>query len=163
MKIDLGCGKKFHPGVTRVDMYPGNHPDIIADITKPIFELPDGCAEQVICHHVLEHLPEIEDWRLVMTEMARLLKKGGTFEIRVPHPSHDCAMIHGHVHVFTPTFWRDMRDQNWLDNVLVIDGIEECFDPEFLKDREKIGKPPEAMLRYLRNVYLETCVTGHKP
>ena len=163
MKIDLGCGKKMYEGFTRVDLYHGNYPDIVADISQPIPGLADGCAEHVICHHVLEHLPGIDQWRGVMMEIARLLQPKGTFEIRVPHPSCDDAMIHGHIHVLTPLFWMNMRDQNWLDSKLFIDNIEEVFHPQFLKDREVIGNPPEALYRYLRNVYFETCVTGHKP
>lgn len=163
MKIDLGCGKQAHEGFLRVDLYPGNRPDIVADITQPIPGLADGCAEHVICHHVLEHLHGIEDWRLVMTEIARLLHSKSTFEIRVPHPSHDDAMIYGHVHVLSPRFWTDMRDQNWLENLLIIDTIQESFDPRFLAERASLGNPPDALLRYLRNIYNETVITGHKP
>ncbi len=138
------------------------NPKICADITKPIPGLADGCAEYVSCLHVLEHLLG-DSYYAAMMEMARLLKSGGIFDIKVPHPSSDCAMVHGHIHVLTPQWWRQMRDDNWLRGKLIIDDITEVFDPEFLADREKIDGPPERLYRYLRNVYNETHVHGHKP
>lgn len=85
MKIDLGCGPMKREGFLGVDLCDANNPDIVADITRRIPGLDDGCADHVSCWHVLEHLPGL-GWKAAMLEMARLLRPGGTFEIRVPHP-----------------------------------------------------------------------------
>lgn len=72
-------------------------------------------------------------------------------------------MIEGHVHVYTPSWWRDMKKYDWLCGVLVVDAVTEVFDEQFLRERNDIDDPPDKILRYLRNVYFETLVTGHKP
>lgn len=162
-KIDLGCGTDRHDGYVRVDIDKSREPDICADIRFPIPGLADGCAEHVLCAHVLEHLPG-NNYLSVLNEITRLLRRGGTFEIRVPHPSSDCAMVHNHIHVHTPRWWHDMHRGNWLRGRLIIDDIQAHFDPQFLRDRERYPEHfPEALNHYLRNVYDETSVKGHKP
>lgn len=155
VKLDLGCGLICEPGHIGVD-WDGKPPVLKMDIRK--LELPDKYADHVRCSHALEHIPG-HDWRCVVSEIARVLKLGGTFEIKVPHPSHDCAMIQGHVHVFNPEWWRQWQRDNWFP-MLVIDSVEEVHSREWLEFKEK---PPEAYWKFLRNVYFETRVLGHKP
>lgn len=164
MKIDLGCGQKKLPDHIGVDLHAPNLPDIVADIRMPIPGLDPGCADHIACNHVLEHLRSNE-WLMVMIEIARLLKPAGTFEIRVPHPSHDCAMVHDHKHVFIPSFWRDCQEQNWLGGILLIDEVEEIEDPRYTDwvMRNSFYPLSEIPAIFLRNTHFETAVRGHKP
>jgi predicted SAM-dependent methyltransferase len=163
LKLDFGCGPKPHEGYVGVDIHPGNNPHVCADIRGPLPCFADNCASEIICFHVLEHIPS-DGFYPVMMEMARILEPGGTFEIRVPHPSHDCAMIQGHIHVYTPQWWRDMQEKDWLCGKLVIDKVEEVPEGQAVEDGMFDTRHfPESMRRYLRNLYFETVVNGHKP
>jgi len=161
LRIDLGCGKNKVEGCIGVDAYPGNEPDIVADIKFPIKELANECAEFVVCRHVLEHL-EVNEWQHVFNEICRLLEPGGRFEVRVPHPAYEDSMIHGHIHVLTPRFWHDADRGGWLGGV-VVDRVEETQNPECLEFCEARGLVFHEWARFLRNAYVETVVTGHKP
>lgn len=167
IKVDLGCGppNRKRPGYVGVDLHAPNNPDIVADIRHSISELPAGCASHVLCSHAFEHF-FIEEWRDILREMNRLLAIGGFFEVRVPHPSHDDAMIHGHFHVFTPRFWQDIKDgNNKIDVPLVIDDILEVVNPKAVECFKKQGAPSDVFdtwAPFLRNAYTETVVTGHK-
>jgi predicted SAM-dependent methyltransferase len=162
MNIDLGCGPKPREGYLGVDIFEGNNPQICADITRPIPGLANNCADRINCSHVLEHILG-NGVHAIFTEIARLLKPGGIFEIRVPHPASDIAMVQGHIHVFTPRWWHEAKRDDWFKGKVVIDTIEEILDPQFVQEYEALGRPPTIMNRYLRNVYIETFVVGHKP
>jgi len=161
LQIDLGCGTNKREGFLGVDMWPANEPDILSDIRTRIVELESGCADYVLCSHVLEHLG-VEEWRQVLQEIGRLLMPTGKFELRMPHPSHDDSMIHGHIHVMTPHFWRSVRDQGWTaKDGLVIERIEEVPNPaclEFCRNSVDF----ELWAPFLRNAYRETVVKGVK-
>jgi predicted SAM-dependent methyltransferase len=162
LKLDFGCGLHPRDGFVTIDNRPECNPKIVADVRGPI-PLPDGCASEILCSHVMEHLLG-DDYHLVMMEMHRLLEPGGTFVIHVPHPSSDCAMVQGHVHVMTPQWWRNMSNENWLCGKLIIDGITEVPDPQAVEDGMFDEKHvPVAMRRYFRNIYNETVIHGYKP
>lgn len=161
-RIDLGCGKNRADGCdTGVDIWHGNEPDIVADIRYRIQQLPDGCAEFVICRHVLEHLG-VNEAHLVLREIARLLEPGGRFEIRVPHPAYEDAMIHGHIHVLTPRFWRDGRDGGWFPGLEILE-IEETPNPACEAFCREYDFPFTPWASFLRNAYVETVVRGVRP
>jgi predicted SAM-dependent methyltransferase len=163
--VDLGCGHATGKGFLGVDNDPAVNPDIVADITKPVPGLEDGCAEFVICRHVLEHLP-YNSYFDVLMEIARLLKPGGTFDILVPHPAHENAMIHGHNFILTPYWWRQLRDYNWLNSKLIIDSIEEMPEGKAIEAGlfNADVDPVIAKLRpFLWNAYYQTIIRGHKP
>lgn len=160
MKIDLGCGTKKIPGFTGVDLWEGNNPDIVADIMMPIEGLAPGCADEVICWHVMEHLGN-EGWTHVFKEIRRLLIVGGKFEVRVPHPSSEDSMILGHIHVLTPLFWRRAQEGNWVKG-LRIEEVIEVPDKRCQEFCRRNGLLYDDWCFYLRNSFEETIVKGVK-
>jgi predicted SAM-dependent methyltransferase len=147
-----------------VDLHAPNEPDIVADIRYPIAGLTSSSVDHVSCNHVLEHMHQ-EDWRLVLREVARLLRSGGTFELRMPHPQSSDAMIHGHVHVMTPTFWRDVqsgRNKLDADTPLEITEIVEIENELCHKFADAQGIDFEAWAPFMFNAYTETVVRGWK-
>ncbi|RUL76741.1 class I SAM-dependent methyltransferase [Dyella choica] len=67
------------------DMY-GAMPHVFADGARLPF--PDGCFDGVVCLEVLEHVP---DPAIVVTQIGRVLKRGGRAWLSMPflYPLHD--------------------------------------------------------------------------
>lgn len=164
---DFGAGKCREAGVITVDADPANNPDIVSDITGDT-GIPAGSADEVRCNHVLEHIPWPRHFD-ALREICRVLKRGGRFVIKVPHPSHDSAMVPGHVHVLAPHYWRDIQraPKAYMGCDLVIDSIEEPLNVrgKIMTTPQRDGEPawkPEWALTAFRNVCDETVVTGHR-
>lgn len=77
VRLHLGCGSKLFDNYINVDgEYMSHHPDvIIQDISQP-FPLPDGCVDEILTVHVVEHLyrPQLV---AVLSEWRRILKDDG--------------------------------------------------------------------------------------
>lgn len=59
MKLDIGYGAGKAEGFVGIDIRDLPGVDIVADITKGV-DLPDGCAEEVLLSHVMEHIVECD-------------------------------------------------------------------------------------------------------
>ncbi len=81
VKIDIGAGARTNEGYIRLDVVPYFRPELMAALTTLPFARDS--VDQIICHHVLEHL-ERKDLIPAMNEMHRVLKPGGIAEIEVP-------------------------------------------------------------------------------
>jgi predicted SAM-dependent methyltransferase len=97
MKINVCSGRHVLDGWTNVDAVVSNHPkargkkpEILADMRS--IPLPDGCADELMCIHGIEHvLPwEAED---AVREWHRLLKVGGTLVIECPDLIKCCKNV----------------------------------------------------------------------
>lgn len=90
MKLNIGAGHRRIEGYTGVDITqrPG------ADIIAPAHEipLPDGCAEEVMAIHLLEHLFPW-DALTAVREWHRLLKPGGVLILELPNLRKCCENI----------------------------------------------------------------------
>jgi SAM-dependent methyltransferase len=162
LRIDLGCGTNKVEGCIGVDLHAPNSPDIVADIREPILGLATGCAEFVVCNHTLEHL-WLEEWRLVLREIYRLLEPKGKFEIRVPHPSCADALIHGHNFVLTPLFWRNIQNGKiGIWPLLKIDEVTERPNPQCMEFCERQNLKFVEWGPFLFDAFIETEVYGHK-
>jgi len=82
MKLHLGCGSRYIPGFTHVDIHPADHIDLVCGVDR-LPAIADGAAELVYACHVLEHFHR-RDTRRVLQEWYRVLKWGGTLRIAVP-------------------------------------------------------------------------------
>jgi SAM-dependent methyltransferase len=80
--LNLGCGRRFHPDWTNIDLIP-HGPGVIAhDLSRGI-PLPDESCEVVYHSHVLEHLRR-EHALPFLRECRRVLKPGCILRIAVP-------------------------------------------------------------------------------
>jgi SAM-dependent methyltransferase len=84
--IELGCGNhKKDKSSIGIDFIDNEHIDIIADINKGLGFLPDNSVDIIYSSHFLEHLGDLG---YIMTEIYRVLKKGGKNIGLVPHFSN---------------------------------------------------------------------------
>lgn len=97
MKINVCAGRHLLEGWVNVDAVVSTHPkakgkapEILADMRS--IPLPDGCADELMCIHGIEHvLPwEAED---AVREWHRLLKVGGTLIIECPDLIKCCKNV----------------------------------------------------------------------
>lgn len=82
LKLHLGCGKKFIPGFCHIDIIPGENIDYVSKIDKLTF-IDDNSVDLIYASHVLEHFGRWE-YKNVLKDWYRLLKKGGTLRLSVP-------------------------------------------------------------------------------
>ena len=91
MKLNIGSGAKRYPGYLNVDMDPGSNPDYIVNLEKDTFPFEDNSIDEVLAHHVLEHMGE--GFFHCIQELYRICKHGATISVKVPHPRHDTFLI----------------------------------------------------------------------
>lgn len=97
--LNLGCGFDKKPGWINVDAFAICEPDVVHDLNQFPYPWDDESVDGIQMIHVLEHL---DDWWYAFVECARILKPGGTFEIRVPDESSMTALTYrDHHHVFS--------------------------------------------------------------
>jgi SAM-dependent methyltransferase len=90
MKLNIGAGYKRFPGFLNVDSDKNCNPDYLVDLDDKNLVLPfdDNSVEEVIAHHILEHIGD--GYFRLLQELYRVCKSGATIDIRVPHPNHEC-------------------------------------------------------------------------
>jgi len=104
MKLNLGCGEVKHDGYINVDKYDIFEPDVVQDLEKFPWAFEDNSVDEIIMHHVLEHLGQTtEEYMNILAELHRICKPDATIEIFVPHPYHYTFIGDPtHVRVITP-------------------------------------------------------------
>lgn len=98
IKLDLCCGANKHgPDWFGMDILDLPGVDLVWDIIVTPWPLPDECVNVAVASHVLEHIPKtqviykdgrlqtINPFLMVMNEMWRVMKPGGSFAVAVPH------------------------------------------------------------------------------
>lgn len=66
VKLDIGCGANKIPGFLGLDARPLPNVDVVCDLEKFPWPLPDECASLAVSSHVLEHInPAKVDARVV--------------------------------------------------------------------------------------------------
>lgn len=89
MKLNLGCGYNKLPGYINVDHDPSCEPDIVADLEQPL-PFDDSSVDEIVLHHVLEHLgQDTKTYLNIWKEYYRILKDQGVIKITVPHWQHE--------------------------------------------------------------------------
>lgn len=88
MRINIGCGHHVLDGWVNVDATVNarapREPEILHDLVAGPIPLPDGCADEVMAIHVLEHFFEWEAREIVLPDWFRLLRRGGTLVLEMP-------------------------------------------------------------------------------
>lgn len=127
MKLNLGCGHWILPGYVNVDAAPsrlGQKPDVICDLRK-LTPFEDGCAEEVLAVHVIEHF-----WRwevvAVLREWMRVLKPGAPLILECPNLQSACEEFlrdpdaaSGPGPEGQRTMWVFYGDPRWQDPLMV--------------------------------------------
>lgn len=89
MKLNLGCGHNKLDGYINVDHDVNCNPDVIANL-EDVLPFEDGTVDEIMLHHVLEHLgQDAKTYLNIWKEFYRILKDQGEIKITVPHWSHD--------------------------------------------------------------------------
>jgi len=108
MKFNMGCGHNRKDGYVNVDASPVGDPDEVWDLDRTPWPWPDGCAEQVMFIHSLEHMgADAKVFLSIMQELYRIAAPGCEVLIHVPHPRHDNFINDPtHVRAITPQLLR---------------------------------------------------------
>jgi predicted SAM-dependent methyltransferase len=114
MKLNVGssCARGQYKRAEWInfDLNPQGRPNVVGDG----FQMPfrDNTFDEIHSVHVLEHLPR-DKWPLMLEEMFRTLKEGGTFYVEVPDFERQCmeflaTLEHGNrldVHLVRTGMW----------------------------------------------------------
>jgi SAM-dependent methyltransferase len=87
MKLNIGAGDTRYEGFLNCDYDDHCKPDYQFDLEHAVWPFADSTVDQVIAHHVLEHMGE--GYFHVMKELYRVCKHGAVIDIRVPHHRHN--------------------------------------------------------------------------
>jgi ubiquinone/menaquinone biosynthesis C-methylase UbiE len=172
MKINIGAGDQKIEGFISVDYDSNCNPDYVVNIEKDPLPFPDNSVDQVIIHHVLEHLGE--GYFHFLQELYRVCRHGAMIDILVPHPRHDYYLndpthrrpitVEG-MWLFSKKYNEVCRQQNARASRLadyfgvdfeVVDSGE-IPDPRYAKMFE--GQPADSVRAYLpqhNNIIMET-------
>lgn len=92
-RLNLGCGNDYREGWVNADISTDIRTDAIVNVFAPPYPFADNEFDHVLVSHILEHVPHVlpgtdgakNGLILVIEEIWRILKPGGTVEVRVPH------------------------------------------------------------------------------
>jgi hypothetical protein len=87
LKLNIGAGYKKYSGFLNVDADKNCKPDILMDFESDKIPLDDNSVEQIIAHHILEHVGL--GFFHLMKEIYRVSRHGAMVDIRVPHHFHE--------------------------------------------------------------------------
>ena len=80
--LDVGCGWNKTPGAIGIDSNAKTDADVIHDLGVVPYPFPDNEFEEIVCRHVIEHVPDV---MALITELYRIAKPGGRITIVTPH------------------------------------------------------------------------------
>jgi SAM-dependent methyltransferase len=122
--LQLGSGKDFRPDCLNVDINPAWGPDAVFDVSSATLigtalatarfgtvTLAENSFDSAIANDVLEHIPDLTT---AMSNVLRLLKPGGIFNISVPYDLGLGAWQDPtHVRAFNERSWLYYTDWHW--------------------------------------------------
>jgi SAM-dependent methyltransferase len=113
IKLDIACGDNKQPGFVGLDIRPLPGVEIVHDLEKFPWPLPDECASVIAASHIVEHInPHGGVFLRFMDEVWRVMKPQGQFMIATPY-----AGSHGYFQ--DPTHCNPCNESTWA-----------YFDPE---------------------------------
>ncbi len=80
--LDIGCCTRKIPGAIGIDIDPNSSADIFHDLNVYPYPVESNSIDKIYAKHVIEHL---DNTRLFVKELHRILKPGGTVFIETPH------------------------------------------------------------------------------
>lgn len=82
LKLNVGCGWDVKQGYVNLDYAPKT-PDVFYYNLENPLPYKDGEVDEIYCSHVLEDF--LYEFPSILTDFARVLKKGGLLYIKVPY------------------------------------------------------------------------------
>jgi predicted SAM-dependent methyltransferase len=158
LMYDFGCGNHKVDNCIGIDIDANSSADIVWDLTVNCPGLLSNSADVVYSRHVLEHIPHPHHFKF-LAQIIRVLKVGGRFEIMVPHPGHDCAMVPDHKHWFTLQYIDDVI--RTFPGLKVTEVIQKKSDL-FPIIKKETNFDDELIFKVYRNVATELIVMGYK-
>lgn len=122
-QLNLGCGSDRRSGYWNVDKYAAAGPDEVVDLERLPWPFADDSADEIVLHHVLEHLGQSSDTFLgILRELYRVCAPGALVRITVPHPRHqDFLQDPTHVRPIVPELFLHTSltvNQHWAEKGL---------------------------------------------
>jgi len=114
MKLNLGCGNDIRKGWINLDIQEREGVDIIHDLNKLPLHFEDEIFDVVLCKDIFEHVK----YFALISEIYRILKKGGILIIKVPHfTSKSNYLDPTHINTFSSrTFYYFVDDDEFAYN-----------------------------------------------
>jgi hypothetical protein len=129
-KLNLGCGQNLIEGYINVDKFDSFSPQVVWDLEKTPWPFESNSAEEIVMHHVLEHMGrETDVFFNIMKELYRVCAPNAIVRIAVPHPrSDDYAGDPTHVRpinehilsLFSKAHNREFKEKGWSGTPLGI-------------------------------------------
>lgn len=111
MRLNLGCGPllcEWPAGFVHVDI---RRPcDELVDLSVIPWTWADNSVDEIRCWSVMEHLP---NRMAALRECWRILKMGGTLDLRVPHAHGIYAHSSDHMNYWTHLTWALIEQSGW--------------------------------------------------
>jgi predicted SAM-dependent methyltransferase len=84
IRLDIGAGNNRQKGFVTMDIRPLPNIDIVWDLQKIPYPLPDNCCLQILGSHIWEHLEP--KYRIdIMNELWRIMKLDGQLILSMPY------------------------------------------------------------------------------
>ena len=168
-RLNLGSGKDYKAGWLNVDILERAKPDIVLDLSQPIewpvqmptegggeVRLEEGSLEHVYANNVLEHVPDLVS---LMTNILKLLKEEGIFEIEVPYERAPSAWQDPtHVRAFNRQSWIYYTDWFWYLGWYAERFVTQSFS--WLNQRSEVCEEFEAS--FMRVTLQKTSTSAHE-
>ena len=159
--VNLGCGRRYHPDWTNIDIV-SSGPDVIQyDLSRGI-PLPDASCEVVYHAAVLEHMRR-EDALSFLRECHRILKPGGIVRVGVPDLEKLCQLYLSKLRAALEGDAAAVHDYDWIMLELYDQTVREKSGGgmiDFLRQNplpneafvyERIGEEGRELVNALRN------------
>ena len=91
IKLNFGCGPDYREGWINVDLDESIKADERFDLNEKL-PYSDNSITEIVASHIVEHLPNV---LYFISEVNRILKKGGKVTFKYPHYSSPTAHIAG--------------------------------------------------------------------
>ena len=135
LRIELGCGsRKRSMNSIGVDVIDYDDVDIVGDALHVLKRFNDCSVDSISSWHFLEH---VRDVQILISEVARVVKKGGEFNVIVPHFSN-------------PYFYSDLTHVNFFGLYSFSYHSEDCL---FRRKVPSYNKEPKFELCDVRLIF----------
>lgn len=127
--LDIACGQNKAPGFFGIDIAKTEGVDMVYDLEKFPWPIPDNSVDAAVSSHYVEHTKDIISF---MNEVYRILKPGGTILLRAPYYNSSRAWQDPtHTRVISEATFL-YYNQEWMKaNKLDHYGIKADFDFSF--------------------------------